>query len=809
MNLKENRITRRSLIKGGLGSVISIASGTGFGLSKSAPSDGRGTLDSSPPTETAGGAEAKIMDNSTSDKKPIDFVNGLFGTSSLDDRELLGNAPPPGEELYSGMTCPGAKLPFGIDVSPVNKDISLAYPHGNLYSYVHSRRTMVGFGSMVTDMLIMPLVGDWTTPPDRIRYASVYNKNTERSSPGRYSVHLADHNITADLSGSALSGFYQFTFPKSDRATILFDLGPATSSTIEIVGDRTVRGQADGDKTFFVVEFSKPFGSFGTFHRNPTAPGMVGYGWFVPGIDVVRSETRIDNGSYAGCYLNYSTSEGERVLLKIASGASHEEALSRLKTENPGWDFQSVVRTARQVWSKQLNAIEVKGGSEQQRSIFYSALYHAFASPIMVARKGQQFLGEDNQRRIAEHDRYDRVPYWDTGRNQVVLMTLLNPEVKRNILQSQLDRARESGWMGTSFHGDHAVAMFLGDWERGVPFDYKAAYEYLRKNATDPTGPRPNLAEYLQKGWIHDIEVKNPSPPYEEGNAGVSKVLEYCYDDYCMARYAEKLGNQNDYRMFLARASNYRNVWDASTRFMRGKKEDGSWMSPFYPGEPYYNFMYKESNAWQTSWFVPHDVQGLISLLGGREAFVKRLDEFFTLPYRPKAIARDVTGMIGQYCHGNEPDHHAAFLYNWAGAPWKTQELVRKIMRLMYGSDKEGLGLAGMDDQGENSSWYVLNAIGFYTVDPARAEYIIGSPIFDEVVMHMGNGKDFVVQTENNSSKNIYIQSASLNGKQLNRPWFEHAAIANGGKLEFRMGPSPNKNWGSSPDSIPASMSSQ
>ena len=806
--MKASKISRRRLIKGGFkAAAISIASGTALSLPGTGVSPSTPILDASSHTTAAREAAAQNTLTSTADKKPIDYVNGLFGTSSLDNQELLGNAPPPGEELYSGMTCPGAKLPFGIDLSPVNKDISLSYPHGNLYSYVYTRRTIVGFSSMVTDMLVMPLVGDWTTPPDRIRYASVYSKESERSSPGRYTVHLTDHGITADLTTTALTGLYQFTFPKSDRATILLDLGPATSSTIEIVGDRTVRGQADDGKTFFIVEFSEPFKSFGTFHRNPTAPTMVGYGWFVLGLDAVRADNRLDDGSFAGCYLNYSTSERQAVLLKIAAGASFAEAQVRLRAESPAWDFQSIERDAKQSWSKRLNAIEVRGGTEKERSIFYSALYHAFASPTMIAKKGQQFLGEDKQRYTAKDDRYDHVPYWDTGRNQVVLMTLLDSDVKRNILQSQLNMARESGWMGTSFHGDHAVAMFLGDWERGIPFDYEAVYEYLRKNATDPKGPRANLAEYLRKGWIHDIEVDNPSPPYEEGNAGVSKTLEYCYDDSCLARYAEKLGKRDDQRMFRDRATNYRNVWDSATRLMRGRREDGSWILPFYPNEPYYNFMYKESNSWQTSWFVPHDIKGLINLIGGREAFTKRLDEFFTLPYRPKGIARDVTGMIGQYCHGNEPDHHAAFLYNWAGAPWKTQEVVRKIMRLMYGSDKDGLGLAGMDDQGENCSWYVLNAMGFYTVDPSRAEYIIGSPVFNEITIHMSNGKDFVILAEDNSAENIYIQSARLNGQSWNKPWFEHSAIANGGKLEFKMGPSPNKNWGGALESTPPSMS--
>ena len=801
--MNEGKISRRGFMKAGVGAAtVGLASATGLGVADTRALESR-NFDSGAGNDREAGADKPI-----SGKRPTDYVNVLFGTASLDDPMLIGNAPPPGEELYSGMTSPGAALPHGIDISPVNKDISLSYPHGNLYSYVYSRRTMVGFSSMVTDMLLMPVVGDWTTPPDRVRYASNYSKESERSSPGHYTVYLQDHEITVELTATSLTGFYRFKFPKTERATILLDLGPAASSNLEIVGDRVVRGRADGGKVFFLAQFSKPFKSFGTFHRNPPAEGTVGYGWSLLGMDVVTPDRRSETGTFSGCYLNYGTSEGETILIKIAAGDSFEQAQKRLDAENPSWDFQTIKSAARETWDRKLNAIEVRGGTEKQRRIFYSAFYHAFASPSMIARKGERFLAKDNQSHLAEYDRYDYVPYWDTGRNQVVLLTLLDPQLKLNILRSQLDLARESGWMGTSFHGDHAVAMYLGDWERGLNFDYEAVYAYLYKNANDASGPRANLAEYLKRGWIHDIVVDRPSPPYDEGNAGVSKTLEYCYDDYCLATFAGKLGKEKDRRMFLARACNYTNLWDTSTGFMRGRKEDGSWITPFYPREPYYNFMYKESNAWQTTWFVPHDVEGLIQLMGGREAFLKRLDEFFTAPYQPTGIARDVTGMIGQYCHGNEPDHHVPYLYNWAGAPWKTQETVRKIMRLMYGSDKDGLGLAGMDDQGENSSWYVLSAMGFYTVDPARADYILGSPIFDEVTIHLHNGKDFLIVAENNSESNVYIQAASLNGKPLNKVWFPHTAMANGGKLVLTMGPTPNKNWGSGPEAAPHSMSS-
>ena len=579
---------------------------------------------------------------------------------------------------------------------------------------------------------------------------------------------------------------------------------------MEIAGDHTVRGRASGGGRrgggggpFFAAEFSKPFAAFGTFKQNaPTvANGRVRRD------DVTTPDARTESGSYAGSYLNFSMAENEAVLVKVASGASQEEAQALLAAEDPGWDFAGVKQKAEQAWSGKLGAIEVKGGTEKERMLFYSTLYHSFASPRLVAKKGQPFRGLDGAAHTGDYDRYSVVPFWDTGRDQIVLLTLIEPDLKPDILRSHLEMARESGYMQTSFHGDNAVWMYLGDWERGIPFDYVAVYEYLRQNAMDPAGPRRNLAEYLRKGWVHDIVVAHPSPPYADGNAGVAKTLEYSWDDYAMALYARKLGKEDDYQMFLARAHNYTNVFDATSGFMRGRNEDGSWISPFDPLEPYYNFMMKEASGWQTLWLVPHDVQGLMDLLGGREAFVKKLDEFFTLPYHPTGIARDVTGMIGQYCQGNQPDQQAAYYYDYAGQPWKTQELVRRILRLMYGSDKSGYAFPGMDDQGSTSSWYVLSALGFYTVNPARPEYIIGSPVFDQATVHLGGGKDFVIVAHNNSEKNIYIQSATLNGKPWNKPWFSHADIAGGGRLIFKMGSAPNRTWGSAPEDAPPSMS--
>jgi len=479
-----------------------------------------------------------------------------------------------------------------------------------------------------------------------------------------------------------------------------------------------------------------------------------------------------------------------------------------LTQEDPSWDFNRVHAAARAAWASKLNRVRVEGGTAKQKMLFYSCLYHSFDSPRLVAGKGAQFIGNDGKIHTAQHDRYGEIPFWDTGRNQVVLLMMLEPKIMASILRSQLDMARENGYMGTSFHGDHADLVYLGAWERGIPFDHEAVYRYLYKNATDPKGPRPYLAEYEKQGWISDYIPKgNPDPPYAGGKAGVATTLEYSWDDHALALYAQRLGKQADYQRFLRRSHNYRNVFDSQDGFMRGRLADGQWITPFDPEEPYYNFMMKEASGWGTLWLVPHDVQGLINLLGGREKFDAKLDQFFSTPYHPQGICRDCTGVIGQYVQGNQPDQQAAYYYDWGGQPWKTQKLAREIMRLMYGSDASGYAFPGMDDQGSTSSWYVMSAMGFYPVDPSSPDYILGSPIFRKTTIEMGNGYTFMIVARHNSAANIYIQSATLNGKPWKKPWFSWDDIRDGAVLTLTMGPHPNLRWGSAPADAPPSMS--
>ena len=752
---------------------------------------------------TLGGLALALSAQDTSaGKRPLDYVNALVGTAPLEDQHLIGNAPPPGEQLYSGFTSPAARLPHSsTELGPINANLEVNYPAGVRAPYFYPNRTMYGFTTGTEDSpTLMPVVGDWTVPPERT--GSVYDKAREKASAGYYSVFLDDFHTRVEATATTWAGIFRLTFPRSDKANVLLDLG-RDGGDVEIVNSDTVRGKSHNGHTFFIAQFSRPFTTFGTFKQTPPRnerDPLIGY-------DDVYPNTRTVSGPFAGTYVHFPTTEGEQVLVKLASGTSYAVAEQRLQTEEPGFDFDKVHAEAEQAWAHKLNAIEVKGGTEKQRMLFYSCLYQSLYSPHLLARKGEQFTSRNGTVEQAAYDRYGPVPLWDTGRNQIVLLTLLEPDTKVNILESELDAAREHGYMETSFHGDNAVFMYLGDWQRGLKFDWAATYEYLRRNAMDPAGPRGHLAEYIRQGWISDfIPRGNPSPPYAGGNAGAATTLEYSWDDYALSLYAKKLGKQDDAALFLKRAHNYGNVFDPSIGFVRGKTADGQWISPFDPREPYYNFMMKEASGWSTLWLTPYDVQGLINELGGREKFNAKLDQFFSTPYTARGICRDCTGVIGQYVQGNQPDQQAAYFYDWAGQPWKTQALTRRILADMYGSDHTGLAFPGMDDQGSTSSWYVMSAMGFYPVDPSSPNYILGSPLFDQATIHMGNGHDLTITARNNSAANMYIQSATLNGKSWSKPWFSHADVAGGGELVLNMGPQPATNWGSKPADAPPSM---
>lgn len=751
---------------------------------------------------------------STAARRPVDEANPLVGTAPLDRPELIGNAPPPGEPVYSGITSAGARMPHSAtEAAPVNVNLELSYPNGVPAPYNYPNPSMIGFtggggpsyGGRAQPM-IMPVVGDWTVPPAYSQ--SYYDKAREIASPGYYSVYLNTFRTAVELTATRSASLMQFTFPASERSNLIVNLR-RSGGEVEIVGDRMVRGVAaeDGDREhdrgrYFVAEFSKPFARFGTFQGRVDRKG-----WGIGEADVEANRRSI-TGAFAGGYLTFTTKAGDKILMRIAHGTSYADAAARLHQELPDWNFTRVHDAARATWAALLDKAQVTGGTAKQRMLFYSTLFQSFASPRLIAAKGEAFTDASGRVRTATYDRYGPVPFWDTGRNQIVLMELLEPDVIANVMRSELDMARERGYMNTSFHGDNAVFLYLGAWKRGIAFDYAAVYEYLRRNATDPKGPRGYLAEYQRQGWIADeIPAGNPSPPYAGGKAGAATTLEYAWDDAAMAEFADRLGKGDDAKLFRQRSLNYRNVFDRSIGFVRGRTADGKWIAPFDPQEPYYNFMMKEASGWSTLWLVPHDVGGLETLLGGRAKFNAKLDRFFATPYTPKGICRDCTGMIGQYVQGNQPDQHAPYLYAWSGQPWKTQALTRRILDTLYGSDASGYGYPGMDDQGATSSWYAMSAMGFYPVDPSSDVYVLGSPVFDDVTLKLGTGRIFRITAHHNSPTNIYIQSATMNGRPWTKPWFRHADIKDGATLVLEMGPKPNTAWGSDVRDAPPSLS--
>ncbi len=467
-----------------------------------------------------------------------------------------------------------------------------------------------------------------------------------------------------------------------------------------------------------------------------------------------------NSGSYRdGIFIQFSTSQDEIVLLKIGfSTNSLQGALNNLKSEIPDWDFNLVKNMARESWNNQLKRIEVSSSSEEKKTIFYTALYHSFLDP--------HILSDVNQNDIY----YSQLSPWDTFRSKHPLLVLLEPEKQRDMIRSTIKRYEQTGWLPVGpMTGNHNLPIIVDSYVKGITdFDIKKAYEAMRKSLFQPPFARRDLASYLQYQYV-------PA----EVSYSVTKTLEYAYNDWTLAQFAKILGREDEYKILMERSLYYRNLFDPSTKFMRAKSNDGSWSSGGF----------REGDKWTYSWFVPHNVNDLINLFGGAQEFRSQLENCF----------RDK-----HYIHDNEPPLHYAYLFNYAGFPWKTQEWAREIVDNHYTTDPGGL--AGNDDLGALSSWYIFSAMGFYPTSPGRPIYDIGSPTFDEVIIHFSNGKDFVIKAPLTSERNRYIQSATLNGEFFNKPWITHEDITSGGSLILQMGPEPNRQWGIAKEAIPPSL---
>ncbi len=705
----------------------------------------------------------------------------------------------------TGHTFPGATTPFGmVQLSPDTKDGGW----DNCSGYHSSNSTILGFSHThlsgtgaidYGDILITPATGKLQLDPGEENnpgsgYRSSFRSETELAEPGYYSVTLDDHGIQAELTATSRVGFHRYTFPKGSLAHVIIDLAHglgdrATETNLNIIGPNKVTGMrrstgwAKDQYIYFIAEFSQPFSSFGISDSSAFTEG-----------DESGRGTKVKGAVF------FDELKGP-LLIKVAlSAVDIPGAKNNLNAELPGWGFDEVRAQALETWAKELSVIDIPKGGATEKTIFYTALYHSFIAPNIFYDVDGRYRGADLQIHKSEEGSgmYTVFSLWDTFRAAHPLYTLVKPGFAEDLVKTLLTKQKEGGLLpvwelagnetGTMI-GYHSIPVIADAYVKGLRnFDVNSALDAMILSAEqDHLG----LSSYKQEGYI----------ALEEENESVSKTLEYAYDDWCIAVMADSLGKEDVANQFYRRSLNYQNVYDPKTGFMRGKKY-GGWDSPFVPFEV--NATFTEAISWQYSFFAPHDTEGLIELMGGKKSFTTKLDSLFSVS--PNLTGRhqpDITGLIGQYAHGNEPSHQFAYLYAFTGEPWKTQEKIRQIMDNLYKSTRDGL--CGNEDCGQMSSWYVFSAMGFYPVTPGKDYYVFGAPYFESAEIHLENGKTFSVRAPKVSSKNKYIQSVKLNGKPYTKLFISHRDIINGGELFFQMGARPNKKRGTNLIDLPES----
>ena len=676
-----------------------------------------------------------------------------------------------------GHTFPGAIVPFGmVQLSPDTRltgwDGCSGYHYSDSVVYGFSHTHLSGTGiSDYGDILLMPTVGK-----PKKDHTSRFSHKYERASPGFYSVLLEDDNIIVELTATARAGMHRYVFPTTNEANIILDLAHrdrVIDSGLKIEGQtvlgwRRSRAWARDQVVYFAIEFSQPF----TGHESDDLHASFRF--------EARTETPI--------------------LVRVGiSAVSAEGALRNLRAEINHWNFARVQKDATAAWNRELSKITITGGTDAQLTNFYTGLYHAMTAPNIFMDVDGQYRGRDfKAHKATDFTNYTVFSLWDTFRAAHPLYTIIDTKRTRDFIKTFLVQYEQGGRLPVwelaanetdTMIGYHAVSVIADAAAKGIDgFDLKKAFAAMKHSAELR---HYGLGPYIDRGFIGT----------EDERESVSKVLEYAYDDWCIAEVARMLGAEEDQRRYLARAQSYKNVFDTQTGFMR-PRTNGGWTEPFDPREVTFHFT--EANAWQYTFFVPQDVNGLIDLMGGRAKFGRKLDQLFEAESRTTGREQaDITGLIGQYAHGNEPSHHMAYLYNYAGQPWKTQFRVRQIMDQFYKPEPDGL--IGNEDCGQMSAWYVLSAAGFYPVTPGSTTYAIGTPLFPEVKFNLENGKSFRIVANDVSEKNIYIQFAVLNNWPYRKSFIDHSDLMKGGQLVLQMGPRPNPNWGAGPGNEPVS----
>ncbi|MES2265154.1 MAG: GH92 family glycosyl hydrolase [Bacteroidota bacterium] len=680
------------------------------------------------------------------------YVNTFIGTAPLNDPKILGYELPKGWRSWAGLTFPGSSLPNAmVQLSPMTE-----YGSGAGYQYEDS--VILGFTHTnkghwnLCNIPILPMSNPGS------KFGSRFSHKRESASPGFYQVYLDDYGINVSLTSTLRAGYHKYEFKNNKNRQILFDLGKANSRVntwkIEQAGKSAVQGFQGGENVYFYATLNA---------------------------DIEKLD-KTDEGKRTGyAILHLANGSNAPVELKIGlSFVSVENAKQNLEAEIGNKTFEVIRREANRKWEDLLATIQVKGGTAKQTGMFYSCLYRSFLWPALRSDVNGQYTDAKRQVNKADFDYYTEPSLWDTYRNKDVLLGLVTPKVTLNVIKSMKDVGDKTGFIPTFFHGDHGSSSIAGAYLRGITdFDIKGTYQILLRNANVEGGARPFVKEYIEKGYISDPDIAHPEVE-TKAKAGVSKTLEYSYDDYSVAQIAKKLGDTANYRILMARSKNYKNMFDPSTRFMRGRLENGDWIKPFDPQQPYYEYMYREANAWQVSFYAPHDMPGLIALYGGPKKFESKLDSLFTLPWNPKHIARNVETMIGQYCQGNQPDHEAPFAYTFIGKPEKTQKVLDNILNNLYGIGDEGLELSGMDDAGEMSSWYVFSSMGLYPFSATDPKYIVTAPLFDKVTWKTSSGK---ILTITKPGKGRGITAINVNGKKINGYFVPHDLFKTGGNI--------------------------
>lgn len=691
-----------------------------------------------------------------------------------------------------GHTYPGAQLPFGfMQLSPDTRldgwDGCSAYHYSDSIIYGFSHTHLSGTGcSDYGDILLMPATNIKT--PEKYSFASLFSKQTEKASPGFYSVHLEKPNVLVELTATERCGMHKYRFPKKSEPLVFLDLkhrDEVLDSYVEIVSPTEIRGMrrskawANDQYVFFVIRFSVPFTKAEIFNNDKMSPS-----------------NHFAKSKNIKARFIFSSLSGKPLLLKIGiSGVDTLGARLNLDKEMPDWNFSKIKKQAESKWNIELSKIQVEGGTNDQMTVFYSALYHAFLSPNVYNDVDGRYRGRDQKIYTANGWNYYTVfSLWDTYRALHPLLALIDPLRTLDFIKTILAQFEQSDllpmWELSANETDcmigyHSVSVIYDAWVKGIRgFDLEKAYQAMKKSAMQT---RLGLNEMDKMGYI----------PSDMEHESVSKTLEYAYDDWCIAQVAKVLNKENEYQYFIQRAQAWKHIFDSNHGFMR-PRFNGGWYTPFDPAEV--NNNYTEANSWQYSFYVPHDIETFIQKMGGKEAFEAKLDALFqaksSLTGREQV---DITGLIGQYAHGNEPSHHIAYLYNFIGAPEKTQYYVRKIMNDFYSSKPDGL--CGNEDCGQMSAWLVMSAMGFYPVTPGTTQYSLGSPWFKKIKINFSNGKVFSIEAPGNSNENIYIKSAMWNYSAYNSLILNHKDILDGGTLFLEMTSTKGSSFGKTDES--------